>query len=196
MNIRNLDKILNPRRVAVIGASNKRGSVGYTVLRNLVTGGFSGVVYPVNPKNESVQGIQAYPDVAGLPHPPDLAVICTPAPIVPDLVDQCGKVGTRGIAILSSGFREVGKEGMKLERQIQRLASKYDGLRIVGPNSLGVIVPRIGLNASFAAAMPRPGRLSFISQSGALCTSVLDWAEQQNVGFSCFVSIGNMLDVR
>jgi acetyltransferase len=114
---------------------------------------------------------------------------------VPGLVEQCGKVGTRGIAILSAGFREIGKEGMKLEREIQKLAKKYDGMRIVGPNSLGVIVPRIGLNASFAANMPRPGHLSFISQSGALCTSVLDWAEQQNVGFSYFVSIGNMLDV-
>jgi len=195
MSIRNLDKILNPKRVAVIGASNKRGGVGYTVLRNLITGGFAGVVYPVNPKSESVQGIQAYPDVKSLPNPPDLAVICTPASSVPGLVEQCGKVGTRGIAILSAGFRETGKEGMKLEKEIQKIAKKYDGMRIVGPNSLGVIVPRIGLNASFAANMPRPGHLSFISQSGALCTSVLDWADQQNVGFSYFVSIGNMLDV-
>lgn len=195
MSIRNLDKILNPKRVAVIGASNKPGGVGYTVLRNLITGGFSGVVYPVNPNAESVQGIQAYPNVAVLPNPPDLAVICTPAPGIPDLVDQCGKVGTRGIAILSAGFRETGKEGLKLEQQIQKIQRSYDGMRIVGPNSLGVIVPRIGLNASFAANTPRPGHLAFISQSGALCTSVLDWAEQQNVGFSYFVSIGNMLDI-
>ena len=195
MSIRNLDKILNPKRVAVIGASNKPGGVGHTVLRNLISGGFSGVVYPVNPKSESVQGIQAYPDVAALPKPADLAVICTPAPTVPGLVEQCGKAGIYGIAILSAGFRETGKEGMKLEKQILKTAKKYDGMRIVGPNSLGVIVPRIGLNASFAASAPRPGRLAFISQSGALCTSVLDWAEQQNVGFSYFVSIGNMLDV-
>ncbi len=195
MSIRNIDKILNPKRVAVIGASNKRGGVGYTVLHNLITGGFSGVVYPVNPKSESVQGIQAYPDIASLPNPPDLAVICTPAPTVPGIIEQCGRAGTRGIAILSAGFRETGKEGMKLEKQIQKIARKYDGMRIVGPNSLGVIVPRIGLNASFAATMPRPGHLAFISQSGALCTSVLDWADQQNVGFSYFVSIGNMLDV-
>lgn len=195
MSIRNLDKILDPKRVAVIGASNKPGGVGHTVLRNLITGGFSGVVYPVNPKSESVQGIQAYPDVAALPKVADLAVICTPAPTVPDLVEQCGKAGILGIAILSAGFRETGREGMKLEKQILKTAEKYDGMRIVGPNSLGVIVPRIGLNASFAASTPRPGRLAFISQSGALCTSVLDWAEQQNVGFSYFVSIGNMLDV-
>ncbi|MCH7227139.1 GNAT family N-acetyltransferase [Haloferula sp. A504] len=195
MSIRNLDKILNPKRVAVIGASNKPGGVGHTVLRNLISGGFSGVVYPVNPRSESVQGVQAYPDVASLPNQADLAVICTPAPTVPGLVEQCGKAGIRGIAILSAGFRETGKEGMKLEQQIIKTAGKYDGMRIVGPNSLGVIVPRIGLNASFAASMPRPGRLAFISQSGALCTSVLDWAEQQNVGFSYFVSIGNMLDV-
>ena len=195
MSIRNLDKILNPKRVAVIGASNKPGGVGHTVLRNLITGGFSGVVYPVNPKSESVQGVQAYPNVAALPKTADLAVICTPAATVPELVEQCGKAGILGIAILSSGFRETGRQGMKLEQQILKTAKKYHGMRIVGPNSLGVIVPRIGLNASFAASMPRPGRLAFISQSGALCTSVLDWAEQQNVGFSYFVSIGNMLDV-
>jgi acetyltransferase len=195
MSIRNLDKILLPKRVAVIGASNRVGSVGHTVLRNLITGGFSGVVYPVNPKSESVQGVQAYPDVSSLPKPADLAVICTPAPTVPELVEQCGRAGIRGIVIISAGFRETGREGMNLEKQIARTAKKYDGMRIVGPNSLGVIVPRIGLNASFAASMPRPGRLAFISQSGALCTSVLDWAEQQNIGFSYFVSVGNMLDV-
>lgn len=195
MSIRNLDKILNPKRVAVIGASNKPGGVGYTVLRNLITGGFSGVVYPVNLNNESVQGIQAYPNVAALPNPADLAVICTPAPGVPDLIEQCGKAGIRGVVILSAGFRETGKEGLKLETKIRKIAHAHDGMRIVGPNSLGVIVPRIGLNASFAATMPRPGQLAFISQSGALCTSVLDWAEQQNVGFSYFVSIGNMLDI-
>jgi acetyltransferase len=195
MSIRNLDKILNPKRVAVIGASNKAGGVGHTVLRNLITGGFSGVVYPVNPTSESVQGIQAYPNVAALPKTADLAVICTPATTVPDLVEQCGKAGILGIAILSAGFRETGKEGMKLEDRIRKTAEKFPGMRIVGPNSLGVIVPRIGLNASFAASMPRPGHLAFISQSGALCTSVLDWAEQQNIGFSYFVSIGNMLDV-
>jgi len=196
MSIRNLDKILNPKRVAVVGASSKRGGVGYTVLRNLITSGYSGVVYPVNPKSEAVQGIQAYPDVENLPQPADLAVICTPAPTVPGIVEQCGKMGIMGIAILSAGFREVGKEGLRLENQIKRIARRFDGrMRIVGPNSLGVIVPRIGLNASFAGTTPRPGHLAFISQSGALCTSVLDWSEQQNVGFSYFVSIGNMLDV-
>jgi acetyltransferase len=195
MSIRNLDKILNPKRVAVIGASNKRGGVGYTVFHNMITSGFQGVVYPVNPKSESVQGIQAYPEVSKLPNPPDLAVICTPAPTVPAIVDACGKLGTRGICIISAGFREVGKEGMKLEKEILKLMKKYDGMRVVGPNCLGVIVPSIGLNASFASNMPHPGRLAFISQSGALCTSVLDWAEQQNVGFSYFISIGNMLDI-
>ncbi len=195
MSIRNLDKIFNPKRVAVIGASNTPGSVGHTVLHNLVTGGFAGVVYPVNPKHESVQGILAYPKVAALPHAPDLAIICIPAADVPAQVEACGKAGTRGIVILSAGFREVGKEGLKLEKQIQKIAKRFAGMRIVGPNSLGVIVPRIGLNASFAASMPKPGHLAFVSQSGALCTSVLDWAAQHNVGFSYFVSIGNMLDV-
>ena len=170
MSIRNLSKILDPKRVAVIGASNKAGGVGYTVLRNMIAGGFAGVVYPVNPKSEAVQGIQAYPDVESLPHPADLAVICTPAATVPGIIEQCGKMGIMGIAILSAGFREVGKEGLKLENQIKRIQKRHDGMRIVGPNSLGVIVPRIGLNASFAATMPRPGHLAFISQSGALFT--------------------------
>ena len=123
MSIRNLDKIFDPHRIAVIGASDAPTSVGYTVLRNLVGSGFRGVVYPVNPKREAVQGIQAYKDIPSLPHAPDLAVICTPAPSVPALVRQCGEVGTRGIVIISAGFREIGAEGRKLEalvRQEQR----------------------------------------------------------------------------
>jgi len=115
VSIRNLDKIFNPRRVAVIGASDTPTSVGYTVLRNLVGSGFRGVVYPVNPRRESVQGIHAYPDLASLPHPPDLAVICTPAHTIPGIVRACGEVGTRGLVIISAGFREIGAEGRKLE---------------------------------------------------------------------------------
>lgn len=195
MTIRNLDKIFDPHRVAIIGASDTPTSVGYTVLRNLVGSGFRGVVYPVNPKRESVQGIHAYKDIPSLPYPPDLAVICTPAKTVPDLVDECGQAGTRGLVIISAGFREVGDEGRKLEQEIVTRQKKYDGMRIVGPNCLGVIVPGISLNASFAAATPKKGHIGFISQSGALCTSVLDWALDEGIGFSYFVSVGNMLDV-
>ena len=195
MSIRNLDKIFDPHRVAVIGASDTPTSVGYTVLRNLVGSGFRGVVYPVNPKRESVQGIQAYKDIPSLPHAPDLAVICTPAPSVPALVRQCGEAGTRGMVIISAGFREIGAEGRKLEELVLQEQRKFDGMRILGPNCLGIIVPGISLNASFAAATPAKGHIGFISQSGALCTSVLDWALDEGIGFSYFVSVGNMLDV-
>ena len=195
MSIENLDKIFAPNRVAVIGASDTTSSVGYTVLRNLIGSGFRGVVYPVNPKRESVQGIQAFKDVESLPHPPDLAIICTPAPTVPGIIRCCGEAGTRGIVIISAGFREIGEEGVKLERAVVEEQRKFKGMRILGPNCLGLIVPGIHLNASFAATTPAKGHIGFISQSGALCTSVLDWAMEEGVGFSYFVSVGNMLDV-
>ncbi|MGQ9771397.1 MAG: acetate--CoA ligase alpha subunit [Thermogutta sp.] len=195
MSIENLHKIFNPSRVAVIGASDTPTSVGYTVLKNLVGSGFRGVVYPVNPKRESVQGIHAYKDVMSLPRAPDLAIVCTPARTVPALVHDLGEAGTRGIVIISAGFREIGEEGKKLEAQVCEEQSKYPGMRIIGPNCLGIIVPGISLNASFAAATPPKGHIGFISQSGALCTSVLDWAIDQGIGFSYFVSVGNMLDV-
>ena len=195
MSILNLDKIFAPERVAVIGASDTPHSVGYTVLHNLIGSGFPGVVYPVNSKREAVQGIQAYKDVASLPHAPDLAVICTPATTVPQLVRSLGEAGTRGIVIISAGFREIGEEGRKLERMVLEEKAKFHGMRILGPNCLGIIVPGIHLNASFAAATPKKGHIGFISQSGALCTSVLDWAIDEGIGFSYFVSIGNTIDV-
>ena len=184
MSILNLDKIFHPHRVAVIGASDSPNSVGFTVLRNLIGSGFRGVVYPVNMRRESVQGIEAHKDIPSLPHPPDLAVICTPAPTVPGLVRACGEAGTRGIVIISAGFREIGEEGRNLEQQVLEERSKFDGMRILGPNCLGIIVPGISLNASFAPATPAKGHIGFISQSGALCTSVLDWAIDEGVGFS------------
>ena len=195
MSIENLGKIFAPRRVAVIGASDTPTGVGYTVLKNLVGSGFRGVVYPVNPKRESVQGIHAYKDIPSLPHAPDLAIICTPATTVPAIVRECGEAGTLGLVIISAGFREIGEEGRELERQVLEEQAKFDGMRIVGPNCLGIIVPSISLNASFAAATPEKGHIGFISQSGALCTSVLDWALDEGIGFSHFVSVGNALDV-
>jgi acetyltransferase len=191
----NLDKIFDPHRVAVIGASDTTTSVGYTVLQNLIGTGFRGVVYPVNPRRESVQGIQAYKDLKCLPNAPDLAVICTPAVTVPGLVRELGEIGTRGLMIISAGFREIGEAGRKLEEQVLEEQAKFEGMRILGPNCLGIIVPGIHLNASFAAATPAKGHIGFISQSGALCTSVLDWAIDGGIGFSYFISAGNMLDV-
>ena len=149
----------------------------------------------MNHRRESVQGVQAYPDVAALPKTPDLVVICTPAPTVPGIVKQCGEAGILGLLILSAGFREAGEAGRNLEKELQETLAQFDGMRLIGPNCLGVIVPRIGLNASFAASTPGVGNVSFVSQSGALCTSVLDWAEKEGIGFSHFVSIGNALDV-
>lgn len=195
MSIRNLDKIFRPRRIAVIGASNTPAKVGYRALANLVGSGFPGVVYPVNLKGDPVQGIHAYRSVDELPGTPDLAVICTPGAGVPDVVRQCGEAGIRGIVILSAGFGEVGGEGRELQDTLRATVRDFDHMRVIGPNCLGVMVPSLHLNASFAAAAPPPGHIAFISQSGALCTAVLDWALEQGVGFSHFVSVGNMLDV-
>ena len=195
MSILNLDKIFDPHHVAVIGASETPTRAGFTVLRNLLGSGFRGAVYPVHPRRESVQGIEAHPDVASLPHPPDLAVICTPAPGVAALVRQCGEAGTRGIVIISPGFREIGEEGRQREQALLDEQARFPGMRILGPNCLGVIVPGVALNASLAAATPKPGHVAFVSQSGALGASVLDWAIDDGVGFSYFVGVGNMLDV-
>ncbi|QDT02158.1 Succinyl-CoA ligase [ADP-forming] subunit alpha [Rubripirellula lacrimiformis] len=195
MPIRNLDKIFAPHSVAVIGASKRPASVGNTVLLNLVDGGFTGSVYAVNSKYQEIGGVACFGAVGEIPDPVDLAVVCTPAVTVPDIVRQCGEAGIRGVVILSAGFREASEEGAKLEAEILAAAKHFDGMRIVGPNCLGIMAPHQSLNASFASDSPQKGRVAFISQSGALCTAVLDWAIQENVGFSNFVSVGNMLDV-
>ena len=195
MPIRNLDKIFRPRRVAVVGASQRPLSVGQTVFQNLVTGGFSGEVYPVNPRHSELDGHICYQSVLDLPEPVDLAVICTPAQTIPDVIQQCGTAGIRGIVILSAGFRETGAAGKERELQVLSIARQFSGMRIIGPNCLGIMAPYVNLNASFATDMPLTGNIAFISQSGALCTAVLDWALQEKVGFSHFVSVGNMLDV-
>ncbi len=195
MSIRHLDKIFKPRRIAVIGATDDATKVGHTVLENLLAAGFAGTIFPVNSRRDMVQGIRAYSSVGALPEPPDLAIVCTPASGVPALVRDCGEAGVRGMVLISAGFREAGPGGRELEEQIRRERDRFDDLRIIGPNCLGVIAPHFGLNASFAADAPRAGHIALISQSGALCTSLLDWAAQKNIGFSGFVSVGNMLDV-
>lgn len=195
IDVHRLDNIFDPQRIALIGISTNPNSVGGKVLTNLVGGGFRGVVYPINPSAEAVMGIPCFPDVKNLPKVPDLGIICAPASEVPDLVEDCGQAGINGIIILSAGFRETGPEGKALEDRIKQKLQKFDGMRIVGPNCLGIIAPGRSLNASFASGMPKKGRIAFISQSGALCTSVLDWAEEEEIGFSYFVSIGNTLDV-
>ena len=195
MGAHKLESIFNPKRIALIGVTTNPNSVGGKVLQNLVGGGFSGVVYPVNPDCEAVLGIQCYPNLKSVPRPADLAVICTAAALVPGLVRQCGEAGVLGIVILSAGFRETGPEGLALELEIKRTANDFPGLRILGPNCLGLILPGSRFNLSFAAGMPQAGSVAFLSQSGALCTSVLDWALAGKIGFSAFVSVGNALDI-
>jgi len=189
-----LDAIFDPSSVAVIGASEEPGSVGRTLLWNLVSNPFGGNIFPVNPKRDSVLGIEAYDRIGAVEDAVDLAVIATPAPTIPGVVEECGEAGVEGLIIVSAGFREIGEEGAKLEREIEEIAQDH-GLRIVGPNCLGVMRPPNGLNATFAGSMANEGDVAFISQSGALLTSILDWSFRENVGFSAFVSIGSMLDV-
>lgn len=188
-----LDPIFKPRSVAVVGASASPGSVGGILMGNLLGHPFGGVVFPVNPKRQSVHGVYCYPSVAALPNTPDLAVIATPADTVPGVVEECLARGVPAAIILSAGFSELGPKGRDLERQIRDAARGK--MRIVGPNCLGVIHPPSNLNASFAADMARPGNVALLSQSGAICTAILDWARDTHVGFSTFVSVGAMLDV-
>jgi acetyltransferase len=189
-----LDSIFSPKNVALVGATETQGSVGRTLLWNLISNPFGGAVFPVNPKRSSVLGIKAYPNMASLPEPVDLAVISIPAPSVPGLISECVAAGVKGAIIISAGFKETGPAGAELERQIMEHAHRVK-MRIIGPNCLGVMSPVSGLNATFASAMAHKGKVGFISQSGALCTAVLDWSLQENVGFSAFVSVGSMLDV-
>ncbi len=194
MGVENLDKFFNPRRIAVVGASEKERSVGARLLRNLIGVGYKGAVYPVNPFRPTVQGITAYPTVERIPRQIDLAIIATPAHTVPQIVEECGKAGVTALVIISAGFKEAGDEGKKFENQIHELKDRFN-MRIIGPNCLGIMRPSVKLNATFANKAPGLGKIAFISQSAALCSSVLDWASEAHVGFSAIVSVGSMLDV-
>jgi acetyltransferase len=195
MPIKKLDSIFKPRRITLIGVSSDPNSVGAITLKNLVNGGYNGVVYPVNPKREAVMGIPCFPDIKSLPKTPDLAVIMTGAKSVSQHIRDCGEAGINGVIIMSAGFKESGEEGKKLEVLAKAEKTKFPDMRIIGPNCLGVLVPGLNMNVSFADGMPKKGHVAFISQSGALCTAVLDWANETNIGFSYFVSIGNSMDV-
>ena len=189
-----LDKIFRPKSVAAIGGSDKQGTVGYALMDNLLKGGFQGSIYPVNPGHSTIHGLKSYPSVKKIPGGVDLAVIAAPAKFVPGIVEECGEAGVGGIIIISAGFKESGKDGRKMYDQIAKTAREHN-IRIIGPNCLGIISPLVGLNATFASRMALPGKIAFVSQSGALCTSILDWSVDQSVGFSHFVSIGEMVDV-
>jgi acetyltransferase len=187
-----LDAVFAPRSIALIGASGKAGGVGRALLENLRT--FPGPFFAVNPRHDSVLGRRCYPDIAAVPEPVDLAVIATPAATVPGIVAECAAAGVGAAIILSAGFREGGAAGRALEAQALA-AARAGGLRLVGPNCLGVMNPHRGLNATFAGPVARAGNIGFLSQSGALCSAVLDWSRRENVGFSAFASVGAMADV-
>jgi len=189
-----LDVFFRPKSVAVVGATDTPHSVGRSILLNLKGAPFPGAIYPVNPRHEKLLELPCYRSIVDIPEPVDLAVIATPASTVPGVVRDCAKAGVPGAIIISAGFREIGEDGAALEQQILKIA-RGAGMRIVGPNCLGLMNPHQLLNATFASTLARPGNLGFISQSGALCTAILDWSRREMVGFSAFVSVGSMLDV-
>jgi acetyltransferase len=192
--MRDLDRLFQPRSIAVVGASNRKGSVGYNLLHNLLSGGYEGPIYPISVSAASVQDVQAYPSVSEVPRRVDLAIIAVPAAAVPSAMRECGEADVDAAVIVSSGFRETGAAGRKLEEEVCATAEAYE-MRILGPNCLGFMRPALKLNATFAHVVPPAGRVAFLSQSGALGTSILDWAAAKGLGFSAFVSVGSMADV-
>ncbi|MBM4249532.1 MAG: CoA-binding protein [Euryarchaeota archaeon] len=191
-----LDAIFRPQSIAVVGASRERGGVGREILGNLVKYEFRGSVYPVNPRANTVLSMKCFPSVAAIPDPVDLAIIVVPARIVPQIMEECGRKGVRGAIIISAGFREVGDKGAQLESEVAAIARRH-GIRVVGPNCMGAIntEPDVRMNATFAITMPLDGSIGLMSQSGALCGTLLDYAKEAEIGFSKFVSMGNKMDV-
>jgi acetyltransferase len=189
-----LDKFFNPCAVAVVGASREAGKVGHSLMQNLVEHGFTGPIYPVNPKADEIMGKKCYPDISSLPARVDLAVIAIPAKLVPQAIEDCGKKGIHAAIVISAGFKEVGEAGKDLEKQLFNSAM-VSGVRVLGPNCLGLINARCNLDASFAAHYPEKGDIAVMSQSGAICTAILDWSIRNHIGFSKLISIGNKVDI-
>ena len=194
MSTFNLHRLFNPKSVAVVGASEKKGSIGFSIMSNILKNGFTGDIFPVNPKYISIMGLSCFTGIENIKHDVDMAVLAIPIHFVPDIVESCGRAGLAGVVIISSGGREVGEKGRAIEAAIQEKARKYN-LRIIGPNCLGIVNTSKAFNASFAHLFPLPGNIAFLSQSGAVCTSVLDLANREKIGFSHFVSLGSMMDV-
>ncbi|MEL4305599.1 acetate--CoA ligase alpha subunit [Methanococcoides sp. LMO-2] len=188
-----LEKLFEPASVAVIGASRTKGKVGRAVLDNLIES-YNGEILPINPKADEILGLRCYPTILDTPNAAELAVVVLPAVLVPDALEKCGLAGVNNVVVISAGFKEAGIEGAKLERKCIEIVNKY-GMRMVGPNCLGIIDTGSGLNASFAASMAKKGNIAMMSQSGAICTSALDWADARGVGFSKFISLGNKADL-
>ncbi|MCL2459279.1 MAG: GNAT family N-acetyltransferase [Desulfobulbus sp.] len=189
-----MEQFFDPKSIAVIGANDRKGSIGAALIDNLIQGGYGGAVIPVNPMHDTVRGLQSYRAITEVQPPPEMAIIATPIAIAPEIVRQCVRAGTQGVIIISAGGKELGEEGAFIEEQIHG-AAEGSGMRIIGPNCMGVIRPAKNLNATFAGDMPTKGSLAVISQSGAICAAILDRAATENMGFSHFVSVGSMLDV-
>jgi len=189
-----LEKLFDPKSIAVIGASRKEGKVGHSVLKNLLQYGYKGSIYPINPKAKEILGIQTYPTISAVEGEIDLAVVAIPSESVPSILKDCVEKRVGSVIIISAGFKESGKQGSGRERELVEII-KGSRIRVLGPNCLGVINTASNLNASFAAGMPTRGNIAFFSQSGALCTAVLDWAVEEDVGFSKFISLGNKADI-
>lgn len=189
-----IESIFAPSAVAVIGASPDATRLGHRVLNNIVENGYAGRIFPIHPSASTILGLKAYPSVLDVPEPIDLAVIVIPVGGVLAVVEECGKKGVKGLVVITAGFKEVGGAGAELERRLVALVKQY-GMQMVGPNCLGIIDTISKLNASFAAIMPAPGQIAFMSQSGAICTAILDWSASQGIGFSRFVSLGNKSDI-
>lgn len=189
-----LEKLFDPKSIAVIGASRREGKVGHSVLKNLLQHGYPGKIYPINPKAEEILKIKTYPTVLAVKAKIDLAVVAIPSPFVPSILKDCVKAQVNSVVIISAGFKESGKQGSQLERELVETI-KNSGIRVLGPNCIGIIDTASSLNASFAAGMPSRGNIAFFSQSGALCTAILDWALEEDVGFSKFISLGNKVDI-
>jgi len=196
LTVENLKRIFEARSIAVIGASTREGSVGHDIFLNLITGGYCGILYGVNPKGGSICGIKLYPSISDVPEPVELAIVIVPSHLVPGTVEECAKQGVRGAVVITAGFKEIGPEGERLEDELKKVIHRT-GISLVGPNCLGIIntSQQVQINASFARKMPKQGNIAFLSQSGALCTAVLDFAQGRNIGFSKFVSFGNKADV-
>jgi len=189
-----LEKFFDPQSVAIVGASHKKGKVGYEIVSNMIAGGYRGRIFPVNHKVEAIAGLKCYPDLESIGEVPELVVVVVPAKVVPEIMRQCAKLGIKAVIIITAGFKEIGQEGRDLEQKVVQIA-KQGGIRVIGPNCLGVIAPAHNLNASFGGDMPLAGTTGYLSQSGALLAALLDMANAHGIGFSKLVSIGNKADV-
>lgn len=189
-----LDHFFDPKSVAVVGASRTKGKVGYEIFSALLNGGFPGGLFPVNPSTEEVQGIKSWPDLKSVPEPPELVVVAVASKFVPQVMRDCSDLKVKAVVIVSSGFKESGEKGARLEQEVLRIA-RSAGIRIIGPNCIGVLSPVSKLNASFAGKMPKPGHISYFSQSGSLLAAIIDMANSADIGFCKLASIGNKADV-